>query len=407
MDPRRLLLAAVVLPIFSNVDRGIRVDATGTACPGAAFTRIQDALDAAKPGATITVCAGVYREQLTIRKRVVLRGNPGAVVRPAGMVANTSSMRTGAPIAAVAVVSARAVVTGLDFDASGNGLTCTDGAPLLIGVFFRGSAGMLVNTRVHGTRLAPEERACETGAAVLVHGDGGRGFRVRIADNVIFDYQRAGVVVNEPGTRATIVANTVTGDGPTPSMPQNGIQVGFGARAKLLRNVVQNNAGPNANDCMFDGGNLAFESDGNLIAGNTFTGNAGSVLITGSRNRILRNVLDGLAAGTPEGLLGVGVVGNGNLVSRNQVRNMSGAGIRVAGEKNRVLRNQVSETRGDTLCVPMQANPGCAHALDACGVGLWIAGGTRNVARRNTFSANDVPLRDDGAASVLSLPLTP
>jgi parallel beta-helix repeat protein len=213
--------------------------------------------------------------------------------------------------------------------------------------------------------------------------------------------------VNEAGSRAMIVANTVTGDGPTPNMPQNGIQVGFGARAKLLRNVVQNNAGPNANDCMFDGGNLSFESDGNLISGNTFTGNAGSVLITGSRNRVLRNVLDGLAAGTPEGLLGIGVIGDGNLVSRNQVRNMSAAGIRVAGQRNKVMRNQVSDSHGDTICLPLQLQPGCSDALSACGVGVWIAGGSRNVLRGNVLNANDVPMRNDGAASTISSPVVP
>lgn len=406
MTAHRLFLAAAVLPIFSNIDRGIRVDVTGTACPGAGFTRIQDALDAAKPGATIRVCAGVYREQLLIRKRVVLRGDPGAIVRPAGVGANTTSIRTGGPIAALAVVSARATISGLDFDGSENGLGCEAGGPILIGVFFRGAPGTLVTNRIHGMKLGAGDRACETGAGVLVQG-GGRPFRVRIEDNVIFDYQRAGVVVNEAGSRALIVANTVTGDGPTPELPQNGIQVGFGARAKVFRNVVQNNAGPSANDCMFDGGNLSFESDGNLIAGNTFTGNAGSVLVTGSRNRIERNVLDGLGGGAPEGLLGIGVTGNDNRVLRNEVRNMSGTGIRVGGQGNRVLRNQVSDSRGATLCVPMQALPGCADALAACGVGVWIAGGTRNVARGNVLAANDIPVRDDGTASILSPPTLP
>src|SRR6185436_14388897 len=104
------LIALAVVPLFFNVDRGIRVDATGTACPGAGFTRIQDALDAARPGTTIRVCAGVYREQLVIQKRIVLQGDPGAVVRPSGVVANTTSMRTGRPIAALTVVGARATI---------------------------------------------------------------------------------------------------------------------------------------------------------------------------------------------------------------------------------------------------------------------------------------------------------
>jgi parallel beta-helix repeat protein len=407
MGRGHLLVGLALLPAFTSIDRGIRVDATGRSCPEAAFTRIQDALDAARPGATIRVCAGVYPEQLVVRKRVVLRGDPGAVVRPGGVVANATSLRTGRPIAALAAVTARATITGLEFDGSENGLTgCHEEDPLLIGVFFRGTAGTLLRNRVHGIMLGPADAGCETGAAVLVQGEG-RRFRVTIEDNVIFDYQRAGIVVNEPGSRAVIVANTVSGRGPTPELPQNGIQVGFGARAKVLRNVVQNNTGPNQRDCMFDGGNLSFESDDNVIAGNTFTGNAASILVTGSRNRILRNVLDGLGAGAPEGLIGIGVLGHGNVVARNEVRNMSGAGIRFTGQRNRVVRNLVSDTRGDTLCRPMQARPGCGDALSACGVGLWVAGGTQNVVRRNVLAGNDVAIQDDGTGSLVTPSASP
>jgi parallel beta-helix repeat protein len=153
---------------------------------------------------------------------------------------------------------------------------------------------------------------------------------------------------------------------------------------------------------MFDGGNLSFESDGNLIARNTFTGNAASILVTGSRNRVLRNTLDGLGAGQPHGLVGIGVLGDRNLVSRNDVRNMSASGIRFAGQRNRIFRNQVSDTRGASLCVAMQTVPGCGAALGTCGVGLWIAGGAGNVARGNVLAGNDVPVRDDGTGSLVS-----
>jgi len=397
-----LLRASTALGEFTELVGGIRVDATGRECPGAQFNRIQNAIDAVRPGQTILVCPGIYPEQITVTKRVQLRGARGAVVQPPGMVANTTSLRTGRPVAAVAVVTAPASIQGLDFDASLNGLVgCDPSSPLLMGVFFRGSSGSLKSSLVHGVTLGPADRSCDTGAAVVVQSGGGRPIQVALASNLIFDYQRAGVVVNEVGARATLRRNTVAGAGPTPSLAQNGIQVGFGAVAKIERNVVQNNATPSGGDCVFDGGDLFFQSDGGTIARNVFTGNTTGVIVNGSRNRVMRNILDGLSAGTPAGLDGISIFGDRNLVARNQVRNMSQAGIRLAGSRNRALHNTVSETREANLCVAARALPGCDNLLEACGMGVWIAGGSGNRAARNSLRGNDVPLRDDGARSII------
>jgi hypothetical protein len=59
------------------------VDDNGADCRDADFTRIQDAVDAAAPGATILVCAGTYLEQVTIATndlRLLATGKPGDVV---------------------------------------------------------------------------------------------------------------------------------------------------------------------------------------------------------------------------------------------------------------------------------------------------------------------------------------
>jgi len=44
------------------------VDDDKVECPNAAFTRIQDAVDAASPGDEIHICKGVYVEQVKITK---------------------------------------------------------------------------------------------------------------------------------------------------------------------------------------------------------------------------------------------------------------------------------------------------------------------------------------------------
>jgi parallel beta-helix repeat protein len=59
------------------------VDDDKAQCKKADFTTIQDAVNAASPGARILVCAGTYRESVTITKndlRIRAKGAPGAVV---------------------------------------------------------------------------------------------------------------------------------------------------------------------------------------------------------------------------------------------------------------------------------------------------------------------------------------
>ena len=123
-------------------------------CPGAQHVTIQTAIDAAHDGNTIVVCPGPYDEQINVYRRVRLHGLFGAMVRPTNMVANSTSLRTGRAVAAIAIVSARATIDNLDFDGSGSGLTgCDPEGPHMIGVFVRNTQAKLKHNRVHGIHL--------------------------------------------------------------------------------------------------------------------------------------------------------------------------------------------------------------------------------------------------------------
>jgi parallel beta-helix repeat protein len=385
----------ILLTGTSTVAATLRVSGTGVGCKNARFTSIQNAVDAARPNDTIIVCPGVYDEQLVVDQRVKVRGKSGAIVRPSSMVANTTSLRTGEPIASVIAITARVKLSGLEIDASANGLGCTESDPNLIGVFFRGMSGSLKNSIVHGTRLGEADLPCDSGAAVFVQGGTGT-IKVSLLDNQISDYQRAGIVVNETGARATIRGNIVTGLGSTPELAQNGIQVGFGGFAKITKNVVQNNATPTEDSCTFDGGNLVFQSDRGVISGNTFSGNTAGVFISGSGNRIKKNRLNGLSGGVPAGLDGILLVGHSNDVVRNVINDMSAAGVRVLGNGNRVMRNTIVGTRAANLCDSLSTTAGCSDVLDICGVGVRIVQGSENIVARNTLASNDVDMLDQG-----------
>src|SRR5258705_9288033 len=64
------------------------VDDDKVQCPNAAFSRIQDAVDAATPGAVIRVCQGNYAEQVAIHKSLTIAADSGAVLMPGAMPQN-------------------------------------------------------------------------------------------------------------------------------------------------------------------------------------------------------------------------------------------------------------------------------------------------------------------------------
>ena len=79
-----------------------------------------------------------------------------------------------------------------------------------------------------------------------------------ITGNAIDDYQKAGIVANCAGTVVKIADNVVTGEGAVNYIAQNGIQIGYGAKATVTGNTVSGNA--------YTGANLA-SSGGILVVG--------------------------------------------------------------------------------------------------------------------------------------------
>jgi parallel beta-helix repeat protein len=168
-----------------------------------------------------------------------------------------------------------------------------------------------------------------------------------ISGNSVGHYQKNGITING-NVSATIVNNTVTGEGPVPYIAQNGIQVGYGAQATVTGNTVTGNA--------YTGANLA-SSGGILVVGgpcfglpytvglsimkNTLTGNdvgvwlfnadAGCVTTTArTANRVKLNTITNNAVTNTTGFsatcgyqAGIADVGIDDLIVNNSI---SGAG---------------------------------------------------------------------------------
>ena len=89
------------------------------------------------------------------------------------------------------------------------------------------------------------------------------GVTGRIVGNTITAYQKGGIVTNGIGVQATISDNTVTGDGHVTFIAMNGIQIGYGASASVMRNAVSGNS------------YIGFPGDGSSSGGILVVGGAG------------------------------------------------------------------------------------------------------------------------------------
>jgi hypothetical protein len=317
------------------------VDDDKVQCPGATFTSIKDAINAASPGSVIRVCPGTYREQLSINTSLSIEGDNGAIVLPSNMTTNTTGF-SGALIAAAILVkdAANVNIEGLIVDTTNNGITqCS---PDLIGILYQNSSGSIRHNAVRNAKLPVQPNGCQSGDAILVQSLGGGTSKVSIDDNSVHDYQKNGITGNELGTEVTITNNVVTGLGPTTGAAQNGIQIGFGAKGGVLRNAVADNVWSpcvSLDNCAFNAtGILIFKSDDVRVDHNSVATDQVGIYAGGQHTEIESNNISNSLV-----LVGIDLAGNNNLARRNGVTNSGQAAILVEGNNNNVQSNDITE----------------------------------------------------------------
>lgn len=224
-------------------------------CPNAQFTRIQDAVNAAPPGAMIKVCAGTYVEQVQIpagKDNLTLFSVPdlGAVIKAPPVMTSPK---------AIVRISGAQNVTLRHFTITGPGGGLCDSLEYGVRVDGGGSA-VITDNHITQIRDIPFS-GCQNGVGVLV----GRNLDMTtgsatVVHNTIDNYQKGGIVVDGPppsggGSGGGLLApntsssasstevgwNEIDGIGPTAVIAQNGIQVSRGAVADVHHNVVKDN----------------------------------------------------------------------------------------------------------------------------------------------------------------------
>ena len=151
---------------------------------------------------------------------------------------------------------------------------CDGGDDRLRGILFEGAGGSITDSVVTDVNQGPS--GCQEGNAIEVRNepfdDTGTDVEVLIDGNVADGYIKNGITAN--GSVAAIITNNVvTGSGPVgvPLAAQNGIQVGFGATARVSGNTVSGN--DYTPKSWVACGLLLYQADGIRATGNTYFDN--------------------------------------------------------------------------------------------------------------------------------------
>jgi hypothetical protein len=264
------------------------VDDDGLAATGncnandAATDNIQQAIDGASAGDVVTVCPGTYSEALKIDKDLTLSGvdAPTTVVSvPAGL--GVSSCNAGEGRVLVDVCGGAVTIDDLTMSGPGDGSQGCVGS-VNYGVFVSNDATLnLVDSVVRdirepGTGL----EGCQTGIGVRAGSRFlGETAHLTMSGSSVTGYQKGGVVVDGPGTDATISGNTIDGGAASLAIARNGVQIGREASATVSGNTIAGNecdlagvCGPDPIDSSQAAGVLVFEAgSGTVISDNTIT----------------------------------------------------------------------------------------------------------------------------------------
>ena len=258
-------------------------------------------------------------------------------------------------------------------------------------MYYRNGSGSVTNSVVRNFRSGPGLEGCQAGLGIFAQSDdvGGTSI-VTVTNTSVHDFQKNGITGNGPGTTLTAMSNKVTGDGPTPFIAQNGIQVGFGANGTVTNNVVSevvysqcvDASAPDPNPC--DNGSstgiLVYQaSTPTTVSSNTVTTTQTGVYLdasgsTASSNVITRTrVYDGIYL--PSGA-------DSNTISNNSITNSDESAIWIDGTSNVVTKNKINET-------PIGIHAACGNTVPASGTS------------RNTFY--NVPVVDDQSCAATTL----
>ncbi|MFG0317285.1 MAG: right-handed parallel beta-helix repeat-containing protein [Planctomycetota bacterium JB042] len=370
---------------------------------GGAFPTIQAGVDAASPGDTVVVAAGVHAENVTIPAPLAgltLKGAKGAVLdaRPLGAAGSGPGLTILAPdvtVRALTIRNARAGETpesGVGVESSGDRVRlldleivgCHDGAARLAGDdvvvtggrFDANRGGLVIDgasARVEDVRVRTDERdgVRVTGpgariedcrvetvfrSGIVVLGDGARIVACRIEGTGLRGVDVLGVdALVRDNEIATTSKEGIRVEGPFPTIRGNRVE----RSATHLVRVEGNGATVLDNDLERSGAdivalNVRGATDG-VVAGNRIRRSGGEGIVIDADSA--RLTLDGneVIDGGSFALAAFSLFGDDLIVRDNRVKRYAGDGFRLRGARNLLVGNRALRCARDGFDLQVQA----------------------------------------------------
>jgi hypothetical protein len=253
-----------VVPGVASADRYVNsahFSATGkdNSCSTAVYSKVQDAVDAAKPGEKVYLCGTApYTEYVVIVKNLQLTGDPGAAIQAPATDEATNSFWTSrnlqSPNAIVSVLgSVNVQINGLTIE--GPFSTCGGAAFAEFGVLILGGAHAQLNKDTVSNITDPSNCAfgvgVQAGAEYWTNTSNTQKVDftadVQVENTTVSSYQEVGITVDGSRSKGHIESATVHGDGLSAANAQVGIQISDGATGEVQKSTITDNeASPSA-----------------------------------------------------------------------------------------------------------------------------------------------------------------
>jgi hypothetical protein len=254
---------ALVAPGAANAAGGVWVSAstpigTDSGCSNPGFNTVQSALSAAAAGTQINVCAGTYTEQIEITKAAKLvnaQGGEAILQMPSKPTPSqtTCDKEPGLEAGQIDEVSicttGKVTLDGFRIVALAPIETCGGG---LNAVFVAGNGELIAGDDVieGASTTLNNYKGCQHGIAVEVGAHKANEIGHAKLEHVTVDgYEKNGPTVSNPGSTLQIKKSVITGEGASPYIAQNGIEVAYGGKGTIAETTVTGNECEVANVC--------------------------------------------------------------------------------------------------------------------------------------------------------------
>ncbi len=250
-----VVATALIAPGIASAAKALWVNGSLAApgsdlsCASAGYTTVQSALNAAAPGALVNVCEGTYTEQIQIVKPVKLAlatGGKATLQLPSTPAASTTSCDTAEGVEAgqideVSVCTAgKVTISRLKIDALAPIETCA--GPLnAINVGGGAELTATIDEIVGASTTLSAYKGCQHGLAVQVGSGNSEVGHATLSDDSITGYEKNGPTASNAGSTLTVTGSLIEGEGASPYIAQNGIQVAFGAKGAISENTISGN----------------------------------------------------------------------------------------------------------------------------------------------------------------------